>query len=50
MNSVCDLSRDLNMLNAINFEGATMVGNVVPRFIHFYMELNFLFKFVHAGN
>ena len=39
---VCELARDLNMLNGINFEGATMVGNVVPRFIHFYMELNFL--------
>ena len=38
---VCELARDLNMWNAINFEGATMVGNVVPRFIHFYMELNF---------
>ena len=38
---VCELARDLNMLNGINFEGATMVGNVVPRFIHFYMELNF---------
>ena len=29
MNSVCDLSRDLNISNAIYFEGATMVGNIV---------------------
>ena len=38
MNSVCDLSRDLNISNAIYFEGATMVGNIVSRFINFYMD------------
>ena len=38
INSVCDLSHDLNISNAIYFEGATMVGNIVSRFINFYMD------------
>ena len=42
MNSVCDLSRDLNISNAIYFEGATIVGKVVSLLIDFHTDQNFL--------